>query len=629
MIKLFCYRVVILLIVLLTLTIILYQIPFKNVETNTEPLIDFVIGVSQPNLHEPWQVLMNEELRAEEAKHDNIRVIYADAAQSTKQQIMDINMLNKYGIDLLIVSVEDSSALTPVISAIYKKIPVIVLGRGVEGYNYTLYIGSDHHFIGEMAAEVAIDLLGDEGGKVIEVKGMASASKAEERSKGFREKISENSNIEIIDSIAANWQRDKAEDELTVLLKRMNQRPDLIYAHNDAMALGSYRAVQSLGLEGIKIIGSDGVTNPKGGLQLVNEGIIDTTFITPTGGKQAFQYAVDILEKRSEIPKKVILRNHKVSEKDNIDQYLNQKSNISGKRRRENELTLGFAQVGSESAWRNEHTASVINAAEQLSVNLIFKNADNDQQKQIKIIREFINQEVDVIAFSPKVENGWEEVLKEAKDAGIPVILSDREIDVNDSTLWTSFIGSDFVEEGRRAGRWLINEMDKAALKDVNIIELEGTKNSAPAVGRKQGFEEVLSNYPNYQIIDNLLGDFTLSKGRELMEQALDDHGNKIDIVYAHNDDMAIGAIEAIEDYGLKPGRDIKIISIDATIKAFNALSTGKLNFTVECNPLLGPQIMQAAKELHAGKEVPMKIITSEETFTQEEAKKEMKKRNY
>ncbi|GIN71393.1 hypothetical protein J14TS2_18680 [Bacillus sp. J14TS2] len=627
--KLYYYRAVILLIMLLILAIILYQALVKNANTDTEPLIDFVIGVSQPNLHEPWQILMNEELRAEEAKHDDIRVIYADAAQSTKQQIEDINTLNKYGIDLLIVSVEDSSALTPIISAIYEEIPVIVLGRGVEGYNYTLYIGSDHHFIGEMAAEAAIELLGVEGGRVIEVKGMASALKAEERSRGFREKISESGNIEIINSVAANWQRDQAEDELTSLLKRINQRPDLIYAHNDAMAFGSYRALQSLGLDGINIIGSDGVTNPKGGLQLVNEGIIDTTFITPTGGKQAFQYAIDILEKKSEIPKKVILRNHKVSEKDNIDQYLNESSSISDKDGREKELTLGFAQVGSESAWRNENTASVISSAEQLGVNLIFKNADNDQQKQIAIIREFINQEVDVIAFSPKVENGWEKVLQEAKDAGIPVILSDREIDVNDSTLWTSFIGSDFVEEGRRAGRWLINEMDKTGLKAVNIIELEGTKNSAPAVGRKQGFEEVLSDYPNYQIIDNLSGDFTLSRGRELMEQALDSYGNKIDIVYAHNDDMAIGAIEAIEDYGLKPEIDMKIISIDATKKAFNALSTGKLNYTVECNPLLGPQIMQAAKELHAGKEIPMKIITSEETFTQEEAKKEMKKRHY
>ena len=263
-------------------------------------------------------------------------------------------------------------------------------------------------------------------------------------------------------------------------------------------------------------------------------------------------------------------------------------------------------------------------------MNLIFENAKNNQQKQIEIIRGFIKQKVDVIAFSPKVDHGWEEVLQEAKDAGIPVILSDREIDVNDSSLWTSFIGSDFVEEGRRAARWLVNDMDKPIPdKDVHIIELKGTKNSAPAVGRKQGFEEVLENYSKYNMLDSMQGDFTLGKGKEMMERALELYGEKIDVVYAHNDDMAIGAIQAIEEFGLHPGVDIKIISIDATIKAFNALSTGKLNYSVECNPLLGPQIMQAAQDLYEGKEIPIKIITAEETFTQEKAKKEIKKRNY
>ncbi len=169
----------------------------------------------------------------------------------------------------------------------------------------------------------------------------------------------------------------------------------------------------------------------------------------------------------------------------------------------------------------------------------------------------------------------------------------------------------------------------ESSKETLNIIELEGTKNSAPATDRKQGFKEVLENHHNLRIIDSLTGDFTLGKGKEMMEKALQQFGNKIDIVYSHNDDMAIGAIEAIEEYGLRPGSDIKIISIDATNKAFKALSTGKLNFTVECNPLLGPQIMQAAKELKNGREIPMRIITSEETFTQEEAKKEIKKRNY
>src|SRR5690625_4398913 len=368
------YRMIIIVIVFLILSFFLYHTLFKNADANTEPSIDYVIGVSQPNLHEPWQVLMNEELRTEAAKHDNIRDIYADAAHNTNQQIEDTKTLIKYGIDLLIVSVDDSSALTPAISEIYQNVPVIVLGRGVEGYNYTLYVGSDHHFIGEMAAEAAIDLLGEQGGQIIEVQGLANELRAEERSKGFREKIAEENKIEIIDSITGNWQRDKSEDELTELLKHGNQKePDLIYAHNDAMALGSYRAIQSLGLEGIKIIGSDGVNKPHGGLQLVQEGIIDTTFITPTGGKQAFQYAIHILQKKSEIPKKVILRNHKVTES-NVDRYSNVKSSTDEEHVDRDRVTLGFAQVGSESEWRSANTDSVIGEAKEFDVNHIFEN---------------------------------------------------------------------------------------------------------------------------------------------------------------------------------------------------------------------------------------------------------------
>ncbi|ASK62300.1 LacI family transcriptional regulator [Virgibacillus phasianinus] len=600
----------------------------KDSFAHTESEIDYVIGVSQPNLREPWQVLMNEEIKTEVEKHNNIRVIYTDAAQSTKKQIENIQTLRSYGIDLLIVSIDDSSALSPVISDVYQDIPVIVLGRGVEGYNYTLYIGSDNYLIGEMAAESAIDLLGYKHRKnIIEIQGLPSTAQARERSNGFRNTIFKESNNVISDAIVANWQRDKAEDGLKKLLKTRN-KPDLIYAHNDAMALGAYRAINSMNLSDVIIIGSDGVNKSNGGLQLVKEKKINTTFITPTGGKESIRYALDILSQEVEIPKKVILRNYEVTKK-NVSHYLKGESALtkSDSDQKVN-LTLGFAQVGNESEFRSANTKSIIAAAEKEGIDLIFENAENNQEKQIAIIKGFIDKGVDVIAFSPIVEYGWEEVLQEAKDAGIPVILSDREIEVEDPSLWTSFIGSDFVEEGRRAARWLVNNM-RTSKEKINIIELEGTKGSAPALGRKEGFNEILRDNPNLQVLESLSGDFTFKKGKEMMKNALLRYGKDVDAVYAHNDDMAIGAIEAIEEFGLKPGNDIKVISIDATKKALYALSSEKLNFSVECNPLLGPQLMKAAMDLKQGKNIPMKVITSEETFTQEEANKEIKRRSY
>jgi galactofuranose transport system substrate-binding protein len=601
----------------------------KIQRVNSQGQVSYLIGVSQPNLNDSWQIHMNQEIKNETTHYDNSRVIFTDAAQNDQQQVKDIRSLMNYGIDLLIVSVDNTYALTPVISEVYKKIPVIVLGKGVSGYDYTLYIGSDNLLNGQMAAKEAIQLLGEKHGQIVEVQGRKGSVQAQERSKGFHDTIHRYSNLNISNIIHADWLKDKSEDEIKKLLDT-GVKPDLIYAHNDAMALGAYKAVKQFKLDGVRIIGSDGLNEENGGLQLVKRGIIDSTFITPTGGSKAVQYAMDILQKNPGIPKKIILKDHEVT-RSNVDYYLNIENKYLEKRKeyKNERIKLGFAQVGSESEWRTANTSSIISAAKDAGIDLILKNADYDQQKQIDIIRDFIKQGVDVIAFSPKVEEGWETVLKEAKSAGIPVILSDREINVDDHTLWTSFIGSDFVEEGRRAGKWLVGQA-KNSRSPVNIIELEGTVNSAPEVGRKEGFHEIVQqNKQQLHILHSYSGDFDLSKGKIMMKQALKRYGKKVNVVYAHNDDMALGAIQAIEDYGLKPGVDIKIISIDATKKAFSALSLGKMNFTVECNPLLGPQLMKAIKDLENGIEIPQKIITSEGTFTQEQAKKEMSRRAY
>jgi simple sugar transport system substrate-binding protein len=294
----------------------------------------------------------------------------------------------------------------------------------------------------------------------------------------------------------------------------------------------------------------------------------------------------------------------------------------------EDKLVLGFAQVGAESEWRTANTESIKSSAKEAGIDLKFSDAQQKQENQIKAIRAFIAQKVDVIAFSPVVESGWGTVLREAKAAKIPVILSDRSVDEKDDSLWVSFMGSDFVEEGRRAGRWLV-ENKKGVTGDVNIVELQGTVGSAPAIDRKKGFEEIIKADPKFKIIRSQTGDFTRAKGKEVMEAFLKAEGKKINVLYAHNDDMAIGAIQAIEEAGLKPAKDITIISIDGVKGAFEAMIAGKLNVSVECSPLLGPQLMQAAKDLKAGKTIPKRIVTKEGVFPMEVAAKEFPNRKY
>ena len=287
-------------------------------------------------------------------------------------------------------------------------------------------------------------------------------------------------------------------------------------------------------------------------------------------------------------------------------------------------LVVGFSQIGDESEWRTANTASIKETAEQLGVELIFSDAQQKQENQIKAIRTFIAQQVDVIGVSPIVETGWESVFQEAKEAGIPIILVDRRANVS-VDLYATRLGSDFTEEGRRAARVLVDLLDEQG----NIVELVGTVDSAPANDRSIGFREVLLDYPDMEIIASASADFTRAKGKEVMEEFLQEYGDQIDAVYAHNDDSAIGAIKAIEEYGLKPGEDIIIVSIDAVHDAFQAMIDGKLNATVECNPLLGPQFFEIALKVVNGEEVLKWIPSAEGVYFPEDAAEVLPTRKY
>ncbi|WP_031069709.1 ABC transporter substrate-binding protein [Streptomyces sp. NRRL WC-3742] len=290
-------------------------------------------------------------------------------------------------------------------------------------------------------------------------------------------------------------------------------------------------------------------------------------------------------------------------------------------------LVLGFSQVGAESGWRTANTKSVQEAAKKAGIELKFSDAQQKQENQIKAIRSFIQQKVDVIAFSPVVESGWDTVLKEAKDAHIPVVLTDRAVDSKDESLYASFLGSDFVAEGKAAGDWLVKEY-AAGSGDVNIVQLEGTTGSAPANDRKSGFADAVKGQSRFKVVASQTGDFTRAKGKEVMQAFLKSQP-KIDVLYAHNDDMALGAIQAIEEAGKKPGTDIKIVSVDGVKDAFTAMSQGKINYDVECNPLLGDQLMDLVKKVKAGEQVPRRIKTEEGTFTPEQATAALPNRQY
>jgi len=291
------------------------------------------------------------------------------------------------------------------------------------------------------------------------------------------------------------------------------------------------------------------------------------------------------------------------------------------------ELVVGFAQVGAESGWRTANTKDIQAAFEEAGIELKFSDAQQKQENQIKAIRSYIQQGVDYIAFSPVVETGWDAVLNEAKAAGIPVVLTDRAVDSKDESLYVSFLGSDFIEEGEKAGQWVLDEYADAT-EPVNIVQLEGTTGAAPAIDRAEGFADVIAANPNLKVVASQTGDFTRAGGKQVMEALLKSNPD-IDLVYAHNDDMGLGAIEAIEAAGLVPGEDIKIVTVDAVKDGMQALADGKINFIVECNPLLGPDLAEIIKKVVAGEEVEKRIVVEDQSFTQEQAVEALPTREY
>ena len=277
-------------------------------------------------------------------------------------------------------------------------------------------------------------------------------------------------------------------------------------------------------------------------------------------------------------------------------------------------ITVGFAQTGSESGWRSANTESLKEAlSEENGFELIFNAADNKQEAQIAAVRSFINQGVDAIVIAPITVDGWDDVLTEAKDAGIPVILEDRTVSASDD-LYASWVGLDFEQEGKTAGEWAVENADGS-----NLVILEGTTGSSAALDRATGWGAATDG-SGINVLDSQTGDFTRDGGKKVMEGFLQKYGSDINLLFAHNDDMGLGALDAITAAGLVPGTDIRIVSIDAVHDGMQALADGKFNFIVECNPLLGEKVADLVKKVVAGEDVPKTEIVPDGAFTQEDA---------
>lgn len=295
-------------------------------------------------------------------------------------------------------------------------------------------------------------------------------------------------------------------------------------------------------------------------------------------------------------------------------------------------ITVGFSQVGAESDWRTANSQSMKDTfSKENGYDLIFDDAQQKQENQITAIRNFIQQDVDYIVLAPVTETGWDTVLKEAKDADIPVIIVDRMIDVSDDSLYTAWVGSNFKMEGQKACEWLNAYAEAKGMKEVNIAHIQGTIGASAQIGRTEGLEEAAKEY-GWNIVAQQTGEFTQAKGQEVMESMLKQHDN-INVVYCENDNEAFGAIDAIEAAGKTVGSDIAngeimVISFDTTHAGLQDVLDGKIECDVECNPLHGPRAEELIKKLEAGEDVDKQNYVDEEIFAHDDTVKSVKATN-
>ncbi len=296
-------------------------------------------------------------------------------------------------------------------------------------------------------------------------------------------------------------------------------------------------------------------------------------------------------------------------------------------------IVVGFSQLGSESGWRTAHTASIQQAlTKDAGYFLVFNNARQIQENQIKAIRSFISQRVDYIVFAPVIEDGWDTVLQEAKEAGIPVIVTDRMVNVQDDSLYTTWIGMDAREEGKKAGRWLEEylEQERRQSEEINIIVLKGTIGSTAEIGRTKGFGEIAVQHENWHILDSVTAEFTANKAKEVMRKMLRRYP-EMDVLISQNDDMTMGAIEAMQEAGIRLGEggDVIVISFDATRDALELVKEGRINVDVECNPVQGAYVDKIIQKLENGESVEKRYVVEERVFTKENAAEFLNDRTY
>jgi simple sugar transport system substrate-binding protein len=562
--------------------------------TAADPPVKFLIGVSQANLSEPWRISMTDEIQRQAGLHPELRIIVADASDSLGKQIGDVEKFEGLGVDLLIISPLESEALTPTVTRVFQSIPVIVLNRSVANYDYTLFIGPDNARIGQEAGRFVARTLQNTGGEVLEVLGRSGSPPTLERAQSFRQEIARNPLIRLQSAVLANWLRDGAEDLVLERLK-VDAPPRVIFAHNDAMAYGAWMAAEKLGLSRkITFLGVDGLPGPRGGLELLRSGVLDGTFVSPTGGKEAVEFALALLRHQGEQPKKVILGTRFLTRND-LEAAPVPASGLGPR-------SVAFLPSTGGDGWsqRVRSSAEKALAAGGWSLSVLTGTEPTLPAGLDAVVVDASDSGVDDRRHREAIEAS-------ARARNLPLFRLGPQPPAGDDSGWTLALGPDPLEEGRRAGRWLAGEGSR------RILELTGPAGSAATRDRSQGLVQGVAERGSGLVTATVATEGTRAAGRAAVAKALAE-GLSFDAVFAHTDELTLGAADALKDK--TAAAKVAIAGVGAGTDALAALKAGLVGCLIRSPTDLGPLLRSDIVRSLDDRGVSRRLVTSHDVLT-------------
>lgn len=574
--------------------------------------VEYLIGMSHPNLTDEWQIVIHEELEEYSQGYDRIKMIFTNAGSSSYKQINDIDKLLEYGIDLLIITVNDANVLGPIIDEVEKKIPVIVLDKDIGFNDYTLFIGPDYNSVGQMGAQRLKDLAGEDMINIVTLNGPIEDPMVREISKGFSDMVNRELNMNITENIYCGWLRTEAEKEFELFIQS-NQEFDVVFAQSNALAIGAGNILKEHGMD-VPIITVSKFMEDKY-LTYLDIGELNTIIYTPVGGKEAIDYAMEILESNRtnlHIPKRIVMKSFSVTKQN--------KSIYTESSERRQTLEVGYIQTH---LYNEENLSMTINNDIQV-VNNAYENIgfryydiDEDQsarekdQLQKHYFMELLNQGVDIIFFSPENSFGWEELTKLAKSKNTYVVCLGNPLEYEDTNV--IYIGPDYIDQGIRLSNYLINNVYNIHY-DIGILEVTGDLNTRLTVEKSSSFRQQISGYSRINIIDSIEGyqghyqqeelPKQMLQLKEKMKQSFTKYSNDINVVYLH------------QDYYINPLKEvIKELNLDQEIVVISNNDSGiankdsELDYQVYPDSLYKDQIIMLLDYFMGRTQIPIEKI--------------------